>query len=88
VLKEKIYRYYRESMLPHKLVDIWISNIQITIGKVTWHAILDLGSSVSSISKKLYDQLEIGAIENVTLILLEICPEGNNKVFIIIYLCL
>ena len=39
--------------------------IQITIGKVTWHAILDLGSSVSAISKELYDQLEIGAMEKM-----------------------
>jgi hypothetical protein len=53
-LKEKIDRYNRKAMIPPKLGDIWIPKIQITIGKITWHAILDLVSSVSAISKELY----------------------------------
>ena len=57
-------------MIPPKLGDLWIPKIQITIGKVTWHAILDLGSSVSAISKELYDQLEIGAMEKCDIDLL------------------
>ena len=37
--------------------------IQITIGKLTWHAILDLGSSVSILSKELYTMLELPTME-------------------------
>ena len=57
-------------MIPPKLGDLWTPKIQITIGKVTWHAILDLGSSVSAISKELYDKLEIGAMEKCDIDLL------------------
>ena len=71
VLKEKIDRYNKESMIPPKLGDLWTPKIQITIGKVTWHAILDLGSSVSALSKELYTMLELPTMEkcNVDLLL-------------------
>lgn len=71
VLKEKIDRYNKESMIPPKLGDLWTPKIQITIGKVTWHAILDLGSSVSALSKDLYTMLELPTMEkcNVDLLL-------------------
>ena len=54
VLKENFDRYNKESMIPPKLGDLWTPKIQITIGKVTWHAILDFGSSVSSLSTEFY----------------------------------
>ena len=71
VLKEKIDMYNKESMIPPKLGDLWTPKIQITIGKVTWHAILDLGSSVSALSKELYTMLELPTMEkcNVDLLL-------------------
>jgi len=76
VLKEKIERYNREAMIPPKLGDVWVSKIQITIGKVTLHAILDLGSSVCVLSKSLYESLEIGPMEkcNIDLLLSMILP--------------
>ena len=46
-------------MIPPKLGDAWIPKIQVTIGKETHHAILDLGSSVNILSKELYDLLEL-----------------------------
>lgn len=70
VLKEKTDRYNRDAMIPPKLGDLWIPKIDITIGKVTWHAILDLGSSVSAISKALYDKLNIGIMEKCDIDLL------------------
>lgn len=60
VIKEKIQRYNNDVMIPPKLGDAWIPKIQITIGKETYHAILDLGSSVCVLSKDLYDLLDIG----------------------------
>ena len=71
VLKEKIDRYNREAMIPPKLGDAWIPKIQVTIGKETQHAILDLGSSVSILSKELYDLLELKPMEksNIDLLL-------------------
>jgi hypothetical protein len=61
-------------MVPSNLGDLWISKLQITFEKVTWHAIIDLGSSVSAIFKELYDQLEIGAMEkcDIDLLLVDI----------------
>ena len=59
VLKEKIDRYNRESVIPPKLGDAWIPKIQVTIGKETQHAILDLGSGVCVLSKELYDLLDL-----------------------------
>ena len=58
-------------MIPPKLGDLWTPKIQITIGKLTWHAILDLGSSVSALSKELYTMLELPTMEkcNVDLLL-------------------
>jgi hypothetical protein len=55
-------------MIPPKHGDLWTPTIQITIEKVTWHAILDLESSVYAISKELYHQLEIGAMGTVILL--------------------
>jgi hypothetical protein len=63
VLKEKIARYNQESMIPPKLGDVWIPKVLVTIGKETHHALLDLGSSVSILSKNLYDVLELRNIE-------------------------
>src|SRR4051812_10274526 len=40
-----------EDMVPPKLGDAWLPKILITIGKITHHAILDLGSSVSDLSR-------------------------------------
>ena len=42
-------------MIPPKLGDIWIPKVLVTIGKETHHALLDLGSSVSILSKELYE---------------------------------
>lgn len=47
-------------MIPPKLGDACIPNIQITIGKETYHVILDLGSSVYVLSKDLYDLFDLG----------------------------
>jgi hypothetical protein len=47
-------RYNQEAMIPPKLGDAWIPKILVTIEKETYHAILDLGPSVSILSKKLY----------------------------------
>jgi hypothetical protein len=50
-------------MVPPKLGDAWQPRIYVTIGKITWHAILHLGSSVSAIPKSLYDYLDLPPIE-------------------------
>ena len=63
VLKEKIDRYNKEAMIPPKIRDLWTPKIQITIGKVTWYAIFDLGSSVSVLCKELYAMLDLNAME-------------------------
>jgi hypothetical protein len=63
VLKEKIARYTQEAMIPPRLGDIWIPKVLVTIGKYTHHAILDLGSSVSVLSKELYEVLELKNLE-------------------------
>ena len=65
VIKEKIERYNNEAMIPPKLGDAWIPKILINIGKETHHAILDLGSSVSVLSKDLYDLLELKSMEKM-----------------------
>jgi hypothetical protein len=54
-------------MIPPKLGDAWIPKVLVTIGKETHHAILDLGSSVSVLSKELYELLELQNIENAVL---------------------
>jgi hypothetical protein len=59
VIKEKIQRYNNEAMIPPKLGDVWIPKILIDIGKEPHHAILDLGSSVNILPKKLYDLLDL-----------------------------
>ena len=41
--------------------------ILITIGKETHHAILDLGSSVSALSKEFYELLELTNMEKCTI---------------------
>ena len=63
VLKEKIVRYNQEAMIPPKFGDIWIPKVLVTIGKETHHALLDLGSSVSILSKNLYEVLELKNLE-------------------------
>ena len=71
VLKEKIARYNQETMIPPKLGDIWIPKVLVTIGKETHHAILDLGSSVSVLSKELYEVLELkNALLNLHLLMI------------------
>ena len=67
VLKENISRYNQEAMIPPKLGDVWIPKVLVTIGKETHHAILDLGSSVSVLSKELYEVLELKNLENALL---------------------
>ena len=66
-LKEKIARYNQEAMIPPKLGDLWILKVSVTIGKETHHAILDLGSSVSILSKELYEVLELKNIEKCSI---------------------
>jgi hypothetical protein len=63
VIKEKLNRYHKESMVPPKLGDVWKPRIYVTIGKIAWPAILDLGSSVSAIPKSLSDHLDLPPIE-------------------------
>jgi hypothetical protein len=70
VLKEKIARYNQEAMIPPKLGDAWIPKVLVTIGKEAHHAILDLGSSVSVLSKELYELLELQNIEKFSIDLL------------------
>jgi hypothetical protein len=67
VFKEKLARYNHEAMIPPKLGDAWIPKILITIGKETRHAILDLGSSVSALSKEFYDLLELINMKKCTI---------------------
>jgi hypothetical protein len=57
-------------MIPPKLQDAWIPEVLVTIWKETHHAILDLGSSVSVLSKELYELLELQNIENCSIDLL------------------
>jgi hypothetical protein len=66
----KIARYNQKAMIPPKLGDAWIPKVLVTIGKETHHAILDLGSSVSVLSKELYELLEWQNIEKCSVDLL------------------
>jgi hypothetical protein len=59
VIKEKIDRYYKESMVPPKLVDVSEPKIYITIGKLLGQPILDLRYSVSAILISLCDHLDL-----------------------------
>jgi hypothetical protein len=70
VLKEKISRYNHEAMIPQKLGDAWMPKVLVSIGKETHHAILDLGFSVSVLSKELYELLELQHIEKCSIDLL------------------
>ena len=54
-------------MIPPKLGDAWIPKVLVTIGKETHHVILDLGSSVSVLSKQLYETLELKNIEKCSI---------------------
>ena len=54
-------------MIPPKLGDIWIPNVLVTIGKETHHTILDLESSVSVLSKELYETLELKNLEKCSI---------------------
>jgi hypothetical protein len=62
--------YNHEVMIPPKLGDVWIPKVLVTIGKETHHAMLDLGSSVSVLSKELYELLELQNIEKCSIDLL------------------
>jgi hypothetical protein len=50
-------------MIPSNLGDVWLPKILITFGKETHEAILDVGSSVSMLSKELYDLIELKTTE-------------------------
>jgi hypothetical protein len=50
-------------MVPPKLGDVWEPRIYVTIGKITWPVVLDLGSSVCAIPKYLCDHLDLPPIE-------------------------
>jgi hypothetical protein len=63
VIKEKLNKYHKESMVPPKLGDVWEPRIYVTIEKITWPAVLNLGSSVFAIPKSLYDHLDLPPIE-------------------------
>jgi hypothetical protein len=69
-LKEKIARYNQEAMIPPNLGDVWIPKVLVTIGKETHNAILYLGSSISVLSKELYELLELQNIEKCSIYLL------------------
>jgi hypothetical protein len=57
-------------MIPPKLGDAWIPKVLFTIGKETHHAMLDLGSRVSILSKEIYELLELQNIEKCSIDLL------------------
>jgi hypothetical protein len=57
-------------MIPPNLGDAWIPKVLVTIGKETHHAILDLESSVSVLSKEIYELLELQNIEKCNIDLL------------------
>jgi hypothetical protein len=57
-------------MIPPKLGDAWTPKVLVTIGKETHHAMLDIGSSVSILSKELYEFLELQNIEKCSIDLL------------------
>jgi hypothetical protein len=50
-------------MVPPKHWDVWEPRIYVTIGKITWPIVLDLGFSVSDIPKSLCDHLDLPPIE-------------------------
>jgi hypothetical protein len=52
-------------MIPPNLRECLALKILTTIGKETHHVILDLGSSVSVLSKELYDLLELKTMEKI-----------------------
>ena len=66
-------------MIPPKIGDVWIPKILISIDKETHHAILDLGSSVSVISKELYDLLNPKNMEKCSIYLL-LADDSTTKV--------
>jgi hypothetical protein len=70
VIKEKIHRYNNEAMILPKLGVAWIPKIFISIDKETRHAILDLESSVSVISKELYALLNLKNMKKCSIDLL------------------
>jgi hypothetical protein len=61
-IKEKLDMYYKDSMVPPNIGDVWEPRIYVTIGKITWFAVLDFGSRVSAIPKSLYDHLDLQSI--------------------------
>jgi hypothetical protein len=63
VIKEKLYRYHKESMVPPKLGYVWGPRIYVTIGKITWPAVLDLRFTVSVITRSLCDHLDLPPIK-------------------------
>jgi hypothetical protein len=67
VIKEKLNRYHKDFMVPPKLGDLREPSIYVSIGKITWPAVLDLGSSVSTIPKSSCDHLDLPPIKSVML---------------------
>jgi hypothetical protein len=59
VIKEKIQCYNNVAMIPPMLEDVWIPKIIIDVGKESYIAILDLGSSVNVLFKELYNILDL-----------------------------
>jgi hypothetical protein len=62
-MKEMISRYHKESMVLPMFGDVWQPRIYVTIGKVTWPAVLDLRSSISAIPKSLCEHHDLPHIE-------------------------
>jgi hypothetical protein len=50
-------------LVPPKLGDVWEPRIYVTIGKITWPAVLDLWSSILAIPTSLCDHLDLPPIE-------------------------
>jgi hypothetical protein len=67
-------------MIPPKLGDAWLPKILITIGKEIHHAILDLGSGVSVLSKELYDLLELKTMKKKSMDLLHADESTKNVI--------
>jgi hypothetical protein len=63
VIKEKLDMYHKESTVPPNLGDVWEPRIYVTIEKITYPIVLDLGSSVCAIPKSLCDHLDLPPIE-------------------------
>ena len=54
-------------MIPPNLGDVWLPKILNTIDKETHHAFLDLGSSISAMSKEFYELLGLNNMEKCSI---------------------